>query len=197
MIELLRASLPNKVYLELPDVIEQFKIATPLRLAHFLAQCKHESWTFKATRENLNYRPDALKKVFGKYFPGDLATKYAWQPERIANRVYANRLGNGDEASGDGWKYRGGGYIQITGRVNYAGFDASVVDNIIDRPELVATKYPLLSAAWFWDTRKLNGIADRGGTDTEVTQVTKRVNGGTNGLADRIHHFKTYYNILT
>jgi putative chitinase len=118
-------------------------------------------------------------------------------PEKIASKVYANRMGNGDEASKDGFKYAGKGYIQLTGKANYMEFDKTVPEDITNNPELVATKYPLASAAWFWSKNGLNLIADKGATDLVVTSVTKRVNGGTIGLADRIKHFKEFYALLS
>jgi len=124
------------------------------------------------------------------------AKAYARQPEKIASKVYANRMGNGDEASKEGFKYAGKGYIQLTGKANYMEFDKTVPEDIINNPELVATKYPLASAAWFWSKNGLNLIADKGATDLVVTSVTKRVNGGTIGLEDRIKHFKEFYALL-
>jgi deoxyribodipyrimidine photo-lyase len=166
-------------------------------LAHFLAQCGHESGGFKAVQENLNYSSKGLQGIFGKYFPTlALAEQYARKPEKIAARVYGGRMGNGAEATGEGFKYRGRGYIQLTGKANYMAFDKFVPEDTTNNPDLVATKYPLASAAWFFDTNKLWGICDRGADDATVTAVTKRVNGGTIGLADRIKHFKEYYNLL-
>jgi putative chitinase len=189
----LETRLPKVVFDQIPSVIETFKINTPLRLAHFLAQCAHESGNFKATVENLNYSATSLRAVFGKYFPDDATAKlYERKPEKIANIVYASRMGNGGKASGEGWKYRGRGYIQLTGKTNYAAFDKSVPEDIIASPELVATKYPLLSAAWFWNSRNLNSLADNGKSDAVVTQITKKINGGTHGLADRLAKFKLF-----
>jgi putative chitinase len=194
----LKGNVPVIVIPQLPDVMEKFNINTPLRMAHFLGQCAHESWGFTAVRENLNYSAAALHKTFKKYFPTlQSAEVYARQPEKIANFVYANRIGNGPVESGDGWRFRGRGYIQLTGRANYREFDRFVADDITANPDLVASKYPLLSAAWFWDTRKLNVLADKGITDVEITAVTKKVNGGVNGLADRIKYTNKYYNLLT
>jgi putative chitinase len=192
----LKGQIPDAVIAQIPACAAEFAINTPLRLAHFLAQCAHESMNFKATQENLNYSADGLKKIFGKYFPGNLATNYARQPEKIAARVYANRMGNGDEASKEGYKYRGRGFIQLTGKSNYTEFSKKVKDDILNNPDLVATKYPLLSAAWYWNSRSLNHSADKGATDATVTEVTKKVNGGTIGLADRLHLFKKYYKLL-
>ncbi len=122
---------------------------------------------------------------------------YARKPEKIANLVYGNRMGNGPEATGEGFKYRGRGYIQLTGKVNYQSFDKVVDEDVTANPDLVATKYPLLSAAWFWNSRTLNALADKGATDADVTAITKKVNGGTHGLEDRIAKFKKFYGVLT
>jgi putative chitinase len=162
-----------------------------------LAQCGHESGGFRAVQENLNYSSKGLQGIFGKYFPTlALAEAYARKPEKIASRVYGGRMGNGPEATGEGFKYRGRGYIQLTGKANYMAFDKFVPEDTTTNPDLVATKYPLASAGWFFDTNRLWGICDRGADDATVTAVTKRVNGGTIGLADRIKHFREYYNLL-
>lgn len=192
----LKGHIPDSVIAQIPDTAAKFNITNTLRLAHFLAQCGHESGGFKAVQENLNYSADGLKKIFPKYFPGTLNESYARNPEKIANKVYSSRMGNGDETSGDGFKFRGRGYIQLTGKSNYAAFDKMVEDNILATPDLVATKYPLMSAAFFFDSNKLWSICDKGADDATVTAVTKRVNGGTIGLADRIKHFKEYYELL-
>lgn len=193
----LKGHIPDTVIAQIPDVAAKFGINTPLRLAHFLAQCGHESGGFKLTNENLNYSADGLKKIFPKYFAqAGLAESYARQPEKIASRVYGGRMGNGDEASKEGFKFRGRGYIQLTGKSNYTEFDKFVDDDILGNPDLVATKYPLLSAAWFFHKNGLNAISDKGADDATVTSVTKRVNGGTIGLPDRIKHFKEYYSLL-
>jgi putative chitinase len=196
-IDKLKGHIPDTVLNQIPQVMEKFQINTTLRLCHFLAQCGHESGNFKAVNENLNYGPVALLRTFKKYFPTEpKASEYARKPEKIANLVYANRMGNGPESSGDGWKYRGRGYIQLTGKDNYAAFDKVVEENIVENPDLVATKYPLLSAAWFWNSRGLNALADKGATELEVAAVTKKVNGGKIGLVDRIAHFNELYQIL-
>jgi putative chitinase len=149
-------------------------------------------------KENLNYRLKGLRGIFGKYFPTDeKALLYERKPEKIANLVYGGRMGNGPETSGEGYKFRGRGYIQLTGKSNYAEFDKVVTENILEQPDLVATKYPLLSAAWFFHKNGLHKIADGGATDTVVTSVTKRVNGGTIGLAHRIKEFKKFYQLLS
>jgi putative chitinase len=193
----LRGHIPDAVIAQIPDTAARFNITNPLRLAHFLSQCGHESGGWKAVRENLNYSAKGLMGIFKKYFPNaTLANAYQRQPEKIANRVYSSRMGNGNEHSGDGYKFRGRGYIQLTGKDNYSKFDATVPENILADPELVATKYPLASAAFFFNSNKLWTICDQGATPLVVTAVTKRVNGGTIGLPDRIKHFNEYYNLL-
>ena len=163
---------------------EKFGINTKLRMAHFLAQCAHESAGFTAVTENLNYSADGLLKTFPKYFTPEQAREYARQPERIANRVYASRMGNGPEASGDGWRYRGRGYIMLTGRENYERFNESDVctEDVMRQPDALM-KFPLnqVVAGWFWETNGLSELADRDDCDA----ITRRINGGLNGLADR------------
>jgi len=192
----LKGHIPDGVIDQIPAVQEKFEINTPLRLAHFLAQCGHESGGFKAVSENLNYGAAGLQSIFKKYFTAVSAKEYERKPEKIANIVYANRMGNGPQASGEGYKFRGRGYIQLTGKDNYSAFDKVVEDDILASPDLVATKYPLLSAAWFFHKNGLHKIADEGATDAVVTKVTKRVNGGIIGLPDRIKHFNEYNNLL-
>lgn len=194
----LKGHIPDTVIAQIPEVGEKFAINTPLRLAHFLSQCGHESGGFKVVNENLNYGAKGLLGIFKKYFPDEAKAKlYERKPEKIANLVYGGRMGNGPEASGEGWKFRGRGYIQLTGKVNYTEFDKIVTENILENPDLVASKYPLLSAAWYWNSRKINAVADQGATDEVVTKVTKLVNGGTIGLPDRIKHFKEYHTLLS
>ena len=192
----LKGHVPDAVIAQIPDTAKKFNITNPLRLAHFLAQCGHESGGFKSVSENLNYSADGLKKIFGKYFPGNLNESYARQPEKIASRVYGSRMGNGDESTGEGFKFRGRGYIQLTGKSNYTNFAKFIGEDTVANPDLVATKYPLASAAFFFDSNKLWSICDKGADDATVTAVTKRVNGGILGLQDRIKHFKEYYNLL-
>jgi len=192
----LKGHVPDKVYEELPSTCAAFNITTPLRLAHFLSQCAHESGNFRAVSENLNYSADGLKKIFGKYFPGDLANSYARNPEKIASRVYGDRMGNGSESTKEGWMFRGRGYIQLTGKSNYTKFGQFIGEDITSNPDLVATKYPLASAAFFFNKNNLWATCDLGSSDDVVKQVTKRVNGGYNGLDDRIKHFKEYWNLL-
>jgi len=195
-LEKLRGRVPDKVIEQIPGIYT-FQINTPLRLAHFLAQCGHESGGFRLTKENLNYSAKGLNGIFKKYFPTlESALPYERKPEKIANKVYGNRMGNGSEASGDGAKYCGRGYIQLTGKENYQAFFKSINLPVDTDPNLVATVYALQSAAWFFSKNKLHTIADQGASDAVVTSVTKRVNGGTIGLADRIKHFKEYHNLL-
>tara|TARA_R110000868_G_scaffold7731_4_gene40994 strand:+ start:1454 stop:2281 length:828 start_codon:yes stop_codon:yes gene_type:complete len=195
-LENLKGHIPDAVIAQIPDAAKKFNITNPLRLAHFLAQCGHESAGFKAIQENLNYSADGLKKIFPKYFPGNLAEGYAKNPEKIASKVYGSRMGNGDETTKEGYKFRGRGFIQLTGKDNYTKFAKFIGEDTVGNPDLVATKYPLASAAFFFDSNKLWDICDKGADDATVTAVTKRVNGGTIGLADRIKHFKEYFGLL-
>ena len=196
-IDKLKGHIPDSVIAQIPETAAKFNITTNLRLAHFLAQCSHESGGFKAVSENLNYSVDGLKKIFPKYFPGNIAESYARNPERIASKVYGGRMGNGDETTKEGFKFRGRGYIQLTGKQNYTNFAKFIGEDTVSNPDLVATKYPLASAAFFFDTNKLWSICDKGADDSTVTAVTKRVNGGTIGLSDRIKHFNEYYKLLS
>ena len=196
-LEKLKGHIPDAVIAMIPDTAQKFQINTPLRLAHFLAQCGHESGGFRVTSENLSYSADGLKKIFPKYFPGNLSESYARQPQKIASKVYGGRMGNGPESTGEGFKFRGRGYIQLTGKDNYVAFGKSINEDLTANPDLVSSKYALLSAAWFFSKNGLNRIADEGSTDVVVTKITKRVNGGTIGLPDRIKHFKEYYSLLS
>ena len=193
----LKGHIPDAVIAMIPDTAAKFQINTPLRLAHFLAQCGHESGGFRATQENLNYSAKGLAGIFKKYFPTEAAAAaYARNPQKIANKVYGNRMGNGNEASGEGYKFRGRGYIQLTGKENYTAFGKAIGEDILSNPDKVASTYALLSAAWFFSKNGLHKMADGGATDAVVTSITKRVNGGTIGLPDRIKHFKEYYHLL-
>jgi putative chitinase len=196
-LERLKGHIPDSVISQIPETAAKFGIDTPLRLAHFLAQCGHESGGFKATQENLNYSASGLKGIFGKYFKeAGLAEQYQRNPQKIASRVYGGRMGNGPESTGDGFKFRGRGYIQLTGKDNYTAFGRAINEDLTVNPDKVATHYALLSAAWFFTKNGLHKMADGGATDAVVTQITRRVNGGTIGLPDRIKHFKEYYNLL-
>jgi putative chitinase len=193
----LKGHIPDAVIAMIPDTAAKFGINTPLRLAHFLAQCGHESGGFRLTQENLNYSAKGLNGIFKKYFPTEAAAApYNRNPQKIANKVYSNRMGNGTEASGDGYKFRGRGYIQLTGKDNYTAFGKSIGVDMTANPDLVASQYALLSAAWFFTKNGLHKMADEGAGDVVVTKITKRVNGGTIGLPDRIKHFKEYYHLL-
>lgn len=197
-LEGLRGHIPDAVIAQIPDTAAKFEINTPLRLAHFLAQCGHESGGFRLTKENLNYSAKGLNGTFKKYFPTlDSAVPYERKPDKIANKVYGGRMGNGPESSGDGAKFCGRGYIQLTGKDNYTAFGKSINEDMSANPDKVASSYALLSAAWFFNKNGLHKMADGGATDAVVTSITKRVNGGTIGLSDRIKHFKEYYSLLS
>jgi putative chitinase len=196
-LEKLKGHIPDSVISMIPDTAAKFQIDTPLRLAHFLAQCGHESGGFRLTKENLNYSAKGLNGTFKKYFPTlESAIPYERKPDKIANKVYGGRMGNGPESSGEGAKFCGRGYIQLTGKENYTAFGKSINEDILSNPDKVASNYALLSAAWFFSKNGLHKIADEGSSDIVVTKITKRVNGGTIGLPDRIKHFKEYYSLL-
>lgn len=193
----LKGYIPTSVLSEIESLPSSFGLTSNLRLAHFLSQCAVESVNFKVKNENLNYSAERLVKVFPNYFPTyEIAKKYANNPQKIANKVYGNRMGNGNESTGDGYKYRGRGYIQLTGKTNYSKFNNSVTDDILSNPDLVSSKYPLTSAVWYFWKYGLWTTCDKGSTDGIVKSVTKLVNGGTNGYAERLQYFKRYWNIL-
>ena len=170
---------------------------TPERAAHFFAQTAHETGEYKSFSENLNYSADGLKKIFGKYFPDKLNESYAKQPEKIANRVYGNRMGNGDENSGDGFKFRGRGALQTTGKNNYLALSNHLKKpEIMTNPDLVATDYAFESAMFFFESNKLWSICDKGVNDDTILTLTKRINGGTNGLDHRKALTIKYYGWL-
>jgi putative chitinase len=175
----------------------EFYKLTPVRAAHFFAQTAHETGDYKLFAENLNYSTQGLQNIFKKYFPGNLSDLYARNPEKIANRVYASRMGNGDEKSGDGWKYRGRGALQLTGKDNYAAFAKYLQKpEIMTTPDLVATEYSFESAMFFFDKNKLWLICDQGINDAAILALTKRINGGTHGLEDRQEKTKKYYQYI-
>ena len=170
---------------------------TPQRAAHFFGQTAHETGEYKTFSENLNYSSDGLKKIFGKYFPNNLNESYAKQPEKIANRVYGSRMGNGDETSGDGWKYRGRGALQLTGKANYEAFSKFLnKPEIMTNPDLVSTDYSFESAIFFFEKNKLWEICDKGVNKDTILVLTKRINGGTHGLEDRVTKTMKYYGYL-
>jgi putative chitinase len=174
-------------YEALSSILPEYEIDSPQRVAAFIAQCTHESGGFKRLKENLNYKAESLVRVFPKYFPSlDLAKQYAHDQEKIANRVYGGRMGNGDESSGDGFRYCGRGLIQLTGRNNYTKFSESIGTAVEEVPALLETfEGAVKSACWFWKTNNLNQYADAG----DILTMTKRINGGTIGLEDRIKHY--------
>jgi putative chitinase len=196
-LEAIKTKIPANVLEQIPDIEAKFGLNSNIRLAHFLSQCAHESGNFKVFTENLNYSAKGLRSIFGKYFKDDAsALAFERKPEKIANRVYSSRMGNGDEASGDGWKFRGRGYIQLTGKDNYTQFDKSVADDILANPDLVATKFPLMSAAFFFERNNLWKICDGGADKEDVIALTKRINGGTHGLEDRLTKFALFNSLL-
>jgi putative chitinase len=193
----LKGHIPDSVISQIPETAAKFNITNNLRLAHFLAQCGHESGGFKAVSENLNYSASGLKNIFAKYFPGNLSESYARQPQKIASRVYGGRMGNGPEETGDGFKYRGRGYIQLTGKNNYTNFAKFIGEDTVNNPDLVATKYPLASAAFFFESNKLWSICDEGADDKTIIKLTKRINGGLIGIDHRLKEFKHFYKLLS
>jgi len=193
----LSGKLPAAVIAQIPSTAAEFGITSNLRLAHFLAQCALESSGFTATVENLNYSAPRILVIFKKYFQGVDPAGYAHNPQKLGSRVYANRMGNGDEASGDGFKFRGRGYIQLTGKNNYAGFSTFVGEDCVASPDLVAAKYPLASAGFYFSSNKIWAICDRGADDATITRVTKAVNGGTLGLPERIQNFRKFIRALS
>jgi putative chitinase len=200
--EQLKQLLPKNPYIDhwhhaLSILLPDYEINTPQRIAAFMAQCAHESGGFTALKENLNYKPATLRKLFAKYFPTDaLAEEYCAKPnkqEAIASRIYASRMGNGDEASGDGYKYCGRGLIQLTGKSNYIAFADSLEITPEEASEYLATfEGAAQSACWFWESNKLNQWADKG----DILTLTKRINGGTIGLEDRIKHYEHALHVL-
>lgn len=190
--------LPASVIVQIPETAQKFGITSNLRLAHFLAQCALESVEFTATVENLNYRAARLAQIFPKYFRNVDTNLYANNPAKIANRVYANRMGNGDEASGDGFKFRGRGYIQLTGRNNYTSFSNFIGEDCVANPDLVATTYPLASAGFFFNSNKIWAVCDQGSSDATVLAVSTRVNGNPpHAVPERTKYFRRFFNALT
>ena len=191
--EQLQACIGNNPYLDnwvhaLNEILPDYEISTPQRVAAFIAQCAHESGGFKFLTENLNYRAVTLRKVFPKYFPSDeLAQAYEKQPAKIANRIYGGRMGNGPEETGDGFRYCGRGLIQLTGKANYQNFADSIETPVEEVSEYLQTfEGAVQSACWFWESNNLNALADAG----DIKMMTKRINGGFIGLEDRIKHYE-------
>ena len=184
----------EKIWLEpLKEVFKEFDISTPARQAAFIGQCQHESNNFKSLEENLNYSKSALCRVWPSRFTPEVAEEYARKPEKIANKVYSNRMGNGTEESGEGWKYRGRGVIQLTGKNNYRNCGEAIGVDLLSNPErLLEPKYAVLSAGWYWNKKNLNSYADI----QDWRSLTKAINGGYNGLDDRIKHITEALEVL-
>ena len=187
-------AMAEKWCIPLQFTCDKFDINTPERIAGFLAQCGHESGGFRFTTEDLHYRAEALTRLWPSRFPPGVAESYAMQPEKIANRAYCDRMGNGDETSGDGWKYRGRGLIQLTGKDNYASFSMDADNEALVNPDLVAEpELAALSAGWFWKKNGLNALAD----NRDIVGMTRRINGGTNGLDDRQMRYSRLISVLS
>lgn len=194
----LKGLIPGSVIAQIPETASKFGITSDLRLAHFLAQCALESVKFTAVVENLNYSAQGLLNTFPKYFKGVDVNAYARNPQKIANRVYANRMGNGDEVSGDGFKFRGRGYIQLTGKNNYTSFTSFIGDDCVANPDLVATTHPLASAGFFFNSNNIWAVCDRGSDDATVFAVSQRVNGNPpHAVPERTAFFKQFFAALT
>lgn len=194
--KVLKGVIPSYVLNELEKNGEDFGVTSKIRLAHLLSQVEHESGNFKVVEENLRYTEKRLLQVFPKYFNESNSIYYAMKPEKIANKVYASRMGNRNEKSGDGWLFRGRGYLQLTGAENYVNFGKAIKENLVKYPDLVSTKYPLTSALWFFKVNNIWDICDKGSSSDVVTLLSKRINGGTIGLKDRLARFTKFANIL-
>jgi putative chitinase len=194
----LASHIPADILHRLPTAAAEIGIDTPLKMAHFLAQCALESGNFTKRYENLNYSAHTLRsEAFIHHFPESLdLTAYIGHPEAIGSRLYASRMGNGNEASGDGWKFRGRGFLQLTGRENYTAFNKVVEKDILAEPDLVAEWYPLRSALWFYEDQKLVELSAKGATDDVVNAITQIINGGQNGAKERRDNFKLFYSLL-
>lgn len=196
-VDKIRDLIPEEVYNELPSVLTQYDLTSDLRFSHFISQLMHESGNFKSKVENLNYSESSLLSVFGKYFDRKTAREYARKPEMIGSRVYSNRMGNNAEPSQEGWKYRGRGYIQLTGKDNYSRFSQSANIDFVQYPDMVTSpKYALTSAAWFITSNRIHLDCDKGNDYNTIKDVTKKINGGFNGLDDRVNKFNLIYNRL-
>jgi putative chitinase len=195
----LSGTVPDSVIAQLDATIQQYPaINSEYRVAHLMGQAKEESEGYTHTHENLHYSGDALWSIFHTHFTDrNEAESYGRQPERIANRIYANRIGNGDESSGDGWNYRGRGYLQITGKDNYQAMGDAIGVDLVSNPDLVESDYPMMSAAWFFDSHNLWSICDKGVDAATITIVTEHVNGGQLGLSARVQYTTDIYNALT
>jgi putative chitinase len=192
----LKGHIPDSVINQIPEVAAKFGVNTPMRLAHFLSQTGHESGGFRVTTENLNYSAKGLCGIFKKYFTPESAAEYQRKPEKIANIVYTNRMGNGNQASGEGYKFRGRGFLQVTGKNNYEALSKDMSVDFINNPDLVAKEYALASAGWFFKKTNLLAVCDQGASREIVEKVTKKVNGGLIGIDDRWKHFQEYHKLL-
>ena len=196
--ENLNSVIPDNVIAMIPDVIEKFEINTPNRLSHFLANIANETGNFTVVEENLYYTAQGLINTLGSLFNSSNADAYAMQPEKIANRAYGNRMGNGDENSGDGWKYKGRGYIQLTGKDNYTALAAAIGDDdCVDNPDVVATKYPMDSAAMYWKNNGINELCDLGSDQDAINRVRHAVNGGLIGVNNVTMLFNKIFPLIT
>ena len=196
--ENLNSVIPDNVIAMIPDVIEKFEINTPNRLSHFLANIANETGNFTVVEENLYYTAQGLINTWGSLFNASNADAYAMQPEKIANRAYGNRMGNGDENSGDGWKYKGRGYIQLTGKDNYTALAAAIGDDdCVDNPDVVATKYPMDSAAMYWKNNGINELCDLGSDQDAINRVRHAVNGGLIGVNNVTMLFNKIFPLIT
>jgi putative chitinase len=195
-IQHIKGTIPDSVYNQLDSIIDKYDINTVLRMSHFLSQCSHESNNFKVTKENLNYSVDGLLKTFPKYFTRDTAKLYARKPQKIANIVYANRMGNGNNESNEGFKFIGRGYLQTTGKNNYKELSDYLGINLIEKPELLEKEYALLSAVFYFKKNNLLPLCDNGATIKDITILTKSINGGLHGLDSRIKLFNFFYKLL-
>lgn len=210
----LQSKIPANILPSLTEAMTKFGINDVLQVSHFLSQIMHESGNFKFVSENLNYSADGLANTFpsryglkdvsgiyvkvnNRILPNPLAKSLQRKPQAIANNLYCNRMGNGNEQSGEGFRYRGRGYVQLTGKDNYTAFGKSINEDLTVNPDLVATpKYASLSAAWFFSKNGINKIADKGATTAVITEVTKKINGGNKGLNERIKNFNEIYQLL-
>lgn len=196
----LQSIIPDEVYQHLLDSIIQntYEINTRLRMSHFVAQTMEESENYTRLSENLNYSADGLLKIFPSHFTQSDAQLYQHHPDKIANRAYGNRMGNGDEASGDGWKYRGSGYIMTTGKNNFTLESNKLKVDFVNNPDLLRThQYALMSAGDFWYSNGINKIADLGTSTDTITLITKKINNGINGLQQRISNFQKVYALIS
>jgi putative chitinase len=195
-LQYIKGTIPDSVYNKLPEIVEKYNVNTILRMSHFLSQCSHESQGFKVTEENLYYSVNGLLKIFPKYFTKETAKLYAKQPIKIANKVYSNRMGNGDIESNEGYKFRGRGFLQTTGKNNYIELSKYFDIDFVENPDLVSKEYPLLSAVFYFKKNNLFSLCDKGSTIKDITVVTRAINGGLHGIDQRIKLFNFFFKLL-